>query len=66
MPQYPQIVLFSCVRPSDLTNQRFRLARRTAGGFEVNPQPLNPEPRTCERILKKIQIAFKKLLQKPI
>jgi len=36
MPQYPQIVLFSCVFPSDLTNQRLR--------FAVNLQPLNSEP----------------------
>ena len=34
--QCPQIVLFSCVLPSELTNKRFR--------FAVNPQPLNPEP----------------------
>ena len=31
-------------RPSELTNQQFRPARRMAGGFAVNPQPLNPEP----------------------
>ncbi len=44
MPQYPQIVLFSRGLPSELTNQRFRPARRMAGGFDVNPEPLNLEP----------------------
>ena len=44
MPRYPQIVLFSCLLRSQLTNQRFRPARRMAGGFSVNPEPLNLEP----------------------
>jgi len=29
---------------SELTSQHFRPVRRIAGGLEVNPQPLNPEP----------------------
>ena len=38
------VLLIQCLLQSQLTNQRFRPARRTAGEFEVNPEPLNREP----------------------